>query len=1099
MVKQCILQYCKCKEPTKSDSIWSLKYKTIDYFDLNALSWWDMFTGPEPHFSVPPKPRKHFPRQDKQDKAFWERVKSKKEEKKKSCAVELHRKGGEPGHSGEGKRKHDDDEKNIGNHYSHSKKSKASTSKHDGLMAGRSSSADKAATQEQRKLKQQEYKKRWREKMKMDKERLSNVWAQVFSVGEDLECSGLKPIPVTALRLDTLLPDEFVGDGLFVLEFFRIFGPVFDKSNQLINSSVWDLDRLHVALSSTLVDGDFATLLTFCAKALIVCAPAVPNNATEAQIPVYSNGWQNSGMKILRLTDSRIGTHFYNLPVTASTVSEIIRMCLLVATIPVTVSHGDLKYDGVILRHLKTPAGVEMYRIILSKSVFALSFAQRLELLVLIIQSVMESGNVREKVEKASSSVEEAETSLKGMKKMADDVSRITKAKIAAAAKERNPDTAAEKNDRFRQILEFYTRKRSARSEKERTREEILEDLKVLDEGRRKRKLATESDFIALSEAFMDLKAKFDAKVQDEKNNVHKKVFEAGQNFRIEPVGMDRHFFKYWLLPTMQGLLLECSPDKNISICSADCICETILKAGATGTATSWWIIRDDKDIASLPKHLLINGEREVALKRALDTKIPIWLHGPKVATLPAHHEQCERVTPVIVPSDSWDNQLHRKIQVVLKELNTNLLNNRFGGISDPAAHTEWANKLIQPVVHPAKDFHYESKQVPSPEIREPPSDEQRTNSENSGEKSQPIPGSAAGSNLLVKESLVSSPNVMDTVKPEEDHLDSDSESEAEDDKESKSEQSHQTQSSGNNGARESDVPVVSPDSNSVGHIGECVLELIETIGIRFLGAPLVTISEDYVKDSSQLDRWKASLRTCTTLSQISLHLHIAEHSVVWQKSTVNGSCKACRKRGDSTNLVYCDRCGKIYHLNCVIPPLQFVPDDEWACPLCLPPTAVARTNRRARNAHVNYNEDTVTNGFRETTDTSAVKTESHTTVKPAKHTTRAERASHRNKTAVEKVDYPVAEKTDPAAFVDDMLLDDGLRRSGRTRRVNYRELADGCKKEETVEEENDSEPEQEDEPYSAENHRSHSSSEESEFDPETKPRWGKKHKRPKQ
>lgn len=93
--------------------------------------------------------------------------------------------------------------------------------------------------------------------MKKDKEKITNVWAQVFSVGEDLQCSNLKvslgsygerkvdhsiylqPIPIVPRRLETGLPDEFIGDGLFILEFLRIFGSQFDKALQFIDASVW--------------------------------------------------------------------------------------------------------------------------------------------------------------------------------------------------------------------------------------------------------------------------------------------------------------------------------------------------------------------------------------------------------------------------------------------------------------------------------------------------------------------------------------------------------------------------------------------------------------------------------------------------------------------------------------------------------------------------------------------------------------------------------------------------------------------------------------------------------------------------------------------
>lgn len=55
------------------------------------------------------------------------------------------------------------------------------------------------------------------------------------------EFSGLifQPIPIVLKRLETVLPEEFVGDGLFILEFLRIFGVQLDKAPHLIDVNAW--------------------------------------------------------------------------------------------------------------------------------------------------------------------------------------------------------------------------------------------------------------------------------------------------------------------------------------------------------------------------------------------------------------------------------------------------------------------------------------------------------------------------------------------------------------------------------------------------------------------------------------------------------------------------------------------------------------------------------------------------------------------------------------------------------------------------------------------------------------------------------------------
>lgn len=43
--------------------------------------------------------------------------------------------------------------------------------------------------------------------------------------------------------------------------------------------------------------------------------------------------------------------------------------------------------------------------------------------------------------------------------------------------------------------------------------------------------------------------------------------------------------------------------------------------------------------------------------------------------------------------------------------------------------------------------------------------------------------------------------------------------------------------------------------------------------------------------------------------------------------------CRVCHKLGD---LLCCETCSAVYHLECVKPPLEEVPEDEWQCEICV-------------------------------------------------------------------------------------------------------------------------------------------------------------------
>ena len=42
--------------------------------------------------------------------------------------------------------------------------------------------------------------------------------------------------------------------------------------------------------------------------------------------------------------------------------------------------------------------------------------------------------------------------------------------------------------------------------------------------------------------------------------------------------------------------------------------------------------------------------------------------------------------------------------------------------------------------------------------------------------------------------------------------------------------------------------------------------------------------------------------------------------------------CRFCRDGGD---VILCDFCELVYHKECLNPPLEAVPEDEWKCPVC--------------------------------------------------------------------------------------------------------------------------------------------------------------------
>lgn len=45
--------------------------------------------------------------------------------------------------------------------------------------------------------------------------------------------------------------------------------------------------------------------------------------------------------------------------------------------------------------------------------------------------------------------------------------------------------------------------------------------------------------------------------------------------------------------------------------------------------------------------------------------------------------------------------------------------------------------------------------------------------------------------------------------------------------------------------------------------------------------------------------------------------------------------CCVCSGKQNPREIILCDECDKAYHINCLIPPLEAVPEDDWYCPNC--------------------------------------------------------------------------------------------------------------------------------------------------------------------
>ena len=57
-------------------------------------------------------------------------------------------------------------------------------------------------------------------------------------------------------------------------------------------------------------------------------------------------------------------------------------------------------------------------------------------------------------------------------------------------------------------------------------------------------------------------------------------------------------------------------------------------------------------------------------------------------------------------------------------------------------------------------------------------------------------------------------------------------------------------------------------------------------------------------------------------------------------------SCKICKRSDDADKMLLCDGCDAEYHMGCLNPPLKFLPEHSWYCPVCAPIIAKQRDGK---------------------------------------------------------------------------------------------------------------------------------------------------------
>lgn len=151
-----------------------------------------------------------------------------------------------------------------------------------------------------------------------------------------------------------------------------------------------------------------------------------------------------------------------------------------------------------------------------------------------------------------------------------------------------------------------------------------------------------------------------------------------------------------------------------------------------------------------------------------------------------------------------------------------------------------------------------------------------------------------------------------------------------------------------------------------VKNLAMALLQIEQGIDIKFIHAPFAmtkalkdknAITKAIETCKKRILRWEQSLMKSTSYAQVFLHYNILHDSISWSRSAQRVGCMICRRKSDPEQTLLCDECNKGWHMFCLKPKLEEIPQGDWFCPRCRPDDYKPKTERKRRKQFVEEEE----------------------------------------------------------------------------------------------------------------------------------------------
>ncbi|NWR60224.1 BAZ1A protein, partial [Bucorvus abyssinicus] len=848
-------------------------------------------------------------------------------------------------------------------------------------------------------------KEKEREKLREEKRKYVEYLKQWSKPREDMECDDLKELPVP-MPVKTRLPPEIFGDALMVLEFLYAFGELFDLQDEFPEGVtlgkllfMWR-KVLEEALVGNDTEGPLCELLFFFLTAIFQAmaeeeeevakdqiADAETKDLTEA-LDEDADPTKSALSAVATLAAAwpqlHQGCNLKNLDLDSCTLSEILRLHILASGADVTSANAKYRYqkrggfdatdDACMELRLNNPG---LLKKLSSTSVYDLLPGEKMKILHALCGKLLTLVSTRDFIEDSVDVLRQAKQEFRELK-----AEQHRKEREAAAARirkrkeerlkeqelkmkekqeklkeeeQRNPAVEVSVGEEEREDLDTSTESKEI-ERKEQDMDTVTEDEEELGpnkkRGRGKRGQNGYKEFPRQEETTCEktepLTAEDEEALKQEQQKKEKELLEKIQNAtactNIIPLGRDRLYRRYWIFPSVPGLFIEedysgLTEDmllpRTSSFQNSEQSCtnepqvfsetgESLKSSESTSNIDQeshtsvvvevprpvykpnrWCFYNSREQLDQLLEALNSRGHRESALKETLlQEKNRIY---EQLSSFPVEKfhipdkPQCDIRPPLgrgRMPNAhdgsylSAEKQLELRLRDFLLDIEDRIYQGTLGAIK-VTDRQSWRAALEHGRYEFLNDENKENGIIKTvnDEAEEMETDDQEK--------------------FIVKDRLVG----LKTEAPS---------------------------------TASTSTSTPQPVNNVVHYLASALLQIEQGIERRFLKAPL-DASDGGRSYKTVLDRWRESLLSSTSLSQVFLHLSTLDRSVIWSKSILNARCKVCRKKGDAESMVLCDGCDRGYHTYCIRPKLKAIPEGDWFCPECRPKQRSRRLSSRQR------------------------------------------------------------------------------------------------------------------------------------------------------